>query len=127
MNKIMLITTTTAIVLFTGCTGGGPDMSKPSVRQAISSVTVYDNLEGRQFAKKGTVEARYCQNDGVQSSMSMMGSTTKENAVLEMKNKAYTMGGNGIINLMCQGDGLHFKTNCNNSVNCYGDVVRVSK
>ncbi len=114
-------------VAFTGCTGGGPDMSKPSVRQAISSVTVYNNLEGRQFTKKGTVEARYCQNDGVQSSMSMMGNITKESAVLEMKNKSYTMGGNGIINLMCQNDGLDFKTNCNNSVNCYGDVVRVSK
>ena len=127
MNKVILITTTTAIALFTGCTGGGPDMSKSSVRQAISSVKVYDNLEGYQHTKKGTVEARYCQNDGVQSSMSMMGNITKESAVLEMKNKAYTMGGNGMINLMCQNDGLHFKTNCNNSVNCYGDVVRVSK
>ena len=78
MNKIILITTTTAIALFTGCTGGGPDMSKSSVRQAISSVTVYNNLEGRQFTKKGTVESRYCQNDGVQSSMSMMGNITKE-------------------------------------------------
>ena len=113
--------------LFVGCTGGGPDMSNSSVRQGIISVKIYDNLKGYRYTKKGNTEARYCQNDGVQSSFSMIGNTTRESAILEMKHNAYTMGGNGITNIMCQNDGSHFDTNCNSSINCYGDVVRVSK
>ena len=127
LKGIIRIVALIGAFMFVGCGSRGPDISDPNTRRAISSVKEYSNLQGVKYTRKGYIDSRYCVTGGAQYTHTMMGNISKDGTILEMKSKAQKLGANGIANIMCKEDGIHFKTNCNNSINCFGEAILVSR
>ncbi|MEP4888492.1 MAG: hypothetical protein ABJV04_00575 [Aliiglaciecola sp.] len=124
MNNVKNLTTLATIaLLLSGCGSTTTNMKDPEVRNAVSQVKHFESKDSlKDYKVLGSVEGRYCQSD--QISLTQGGNITKEGAITEMRYAASELGGNGLINVACQTDGVNFSTNCNNSVACYGDAIK---
>lgn len=58
--------------------------------------------------------------------MSKVGNVTKDEAENALRLKAARKGANGIHIILCEGVGMHFGTNCNNSYMCYAEAIEVA-
>ncbi|PKH31439.1 hypothetical protein [Shewanella sp. ALD9] len=113
---------TVGLLILSGCSST-TNLKDPAVRNAISQVKFIESNDGLgNYKTLGSVEARYCQSD--QISLTQGGNISREGAITEMRYATYKLGGNGLINVACQTDGVHFGTNCNNSIACYGEAIK---
>ncbi len=121
MNKFKKITGFGVIFMLVGC-ATGLNLSDPNIRKSITSVKYYKSTDDIIYTELGFVDARYCGGDQNLKG----GNLTKEGALTEMRYKASRFNANGLVNVICQSDGLHLATNCNSSVKCYGDAVKIN-
>lgn len=121
MKKQTLIFIVLASTLLQSC-ASGPDLSDPSVREAMSKVQFYESnqLTGKEFTKIGTVDASICTTNNFSS-----GHSTEATAKSELIYKVSKLGGNGLTNYLCQSEGISLSKNCNNSTVCYADAIIV--
>lgn len=112
-----------SVTILTGCASASINLNDPDVRRAISSVEYYESVSGLSYDIVDSVSSRYCASD--QASITKGGNITKEGSLTEMKYLASDKGANGLANVMCQTDGVHFPTNCNNSIVCFGDAIKL--
>lgn len=124
MDIIKNVTSIAAFaLLLTGCSSTTTNMEDPAVRNAVSQVKHMESNDGLgDYDVLGSVEGRYCQSD--QISLTQGGNISREGAITEMRYASSNLGGNGLINVACQTDGVHFSSNCNNSIACYGEAIK---
>jgi len=118
------LTTLTAFAfVLSACSSTTTNMKDPVVRNAVSQVKYMESNDGLgEYDILGSVEGRYCQSD--QISLTQGGNISREGAITEMRYAASQIDGNGLINVACQTDGVHFSSNCNNSIACYGEAIK---
>lgn len=124
MNNVKNLTALAIFaLLLTSCASTTTNMKDPVVRNAVNKVKHFESTDGLgDYDVLGSVEGRYCQSD--QISLTQGGNISREGTITEMRYAASNLGGNGLINVACQTDGTHFRTNCNNSIACYGEAIK---
>jgi uncharacterized protein YbjQ (UPF0145 family) len=111
------------VFILSACSSTTTNMKDPAVRNSVSKVKYIESNDGLgDFKVLGSVKGRYCQSD--QISLTQGGNISREGAITEMRYAASKIGGNGLINVACQTDGVHFSSNCNNSIACYGEAIK---
>jgi uncharacterized protein YbjQ (UPF0145 family) len=114
------------VVVMYGC---GPQVAvlkvDPSTAlEARNSVKIYTTrqLVGKNYEDLGPIEATSCK------SLMWEPVPTREDAVNQLRVRAINLGGNGLLNLMCDArEGTSVSKNCWSSITCAASAISVEE
>jgi hypothetical protein len=118
-----------ALTLFVAIYGCGPQVAvlkvDPSTAlMARSSVKIYTTrqLADKKYEDFGPIEATSCK------SLMWEPVPTREDAVNQLRVRAMNLGGNGLLNLMCDArEGTSVSKNCWSSITCAASAIQVEE
>lgn len=114
------------IVLFTGCIGPLVEIVKvpPDIqKKLIDEIEISDinTLNRSHYKIIQPITATSCKNLITDKAPSV------EDAINQLRYKAFKLGANAIINLNCYTEGTNYSKNCWSSVTCDGIAIKIDK